>query len=88
MESRVPPSQTPKTAAGQKESKSLSLRMWVLIISAILFAVFIIQNSQEVEVKFLLVTATTPLYFALIIAGALGALIGWSLNKMRKRDRK
>lgn len=88
MESRVPPSQSPKTASGNSESKTLSLRMWVLIISAVLLAVFIIQNSQEVEVKFLLVTATTPLYFALIIAGALGALIGWSINRKRRHDRK
>ena len=45
-------------------------------VAGVLLAVLILQNSQEVEVKFLFIDTTIPLIFALLIAGALGALIG------------
>ena len=38
-----------------------------------LLLIFVIQNSQSVPVEFLFTTIDTPLFFALIVAGALGA---------------
>ena len=43
----------------------------------LLVVIFIAENSQEVEVKFLFVNTTTPLIFALLIAALLGAVIGY-----------
>ena len=43
-----------------------------------------IQNSQSVPVEFLFTTIDTPLFFALIVAGALGAVIGWAAPRVRR----
>ena len=55
----------------------------------ILAAIFILQNSQEVEVKFFFSTAQTPLIFALLFAAGLGFVIGLGLPRFRspRRDK-
>ena len=63
-------------------------RFYVLVAAAILLLIFVIQNSQEVEVKFLFTSTNTPLIFALLIAGALGALIGWAWPHVRRGRRR
>ena len=55
-----------------------------LIVAGILMAILILQNLQEVEVKFLMVNTTIPLIFALLIVGALGALVGWATPRVRR----
>ena len=45
-------------------------------IAVLLVIIFIVQNSQKVEVKFLFINTNTPLIFALLIAAILGAVIG------------
>lgn len=66
-------------------------RFYVLIVAAIVLLVFVVQNSQEVEVEFLFTSTQTPLIFALLIAGGLGALIGWAwphVRRGRRQERK
>jgi uncharacterized integral membrane protein len=64
-----------------------SWKAYALGFAAILLAILILQNSQEVEVKFLFINTTIPLIFALVIAGALGALIGWATPRVRRGGR-
>ncbi len=52
--------------------------------AALLLAILILQNLQEVEVRFLFVNTTIPLIFALLIVGALGTLIGWATPRVRR----
>jgi uncharacterized integral membrane protein len=59
-------------------------KLWVAIVVAIVLIVFVIQNSQEVKVDFLFTTTETPLIFALLIAGGLGAAIGWLAPRVRR----
>jgi uncharacterized integral membrane protein len=59
-------------------------KTYALGVAGVLLAVLIFQNSQEVEVKFLFINTTIPLIFALLIAGALGALIGWATPRVRR----
>lgn len=59
-------------------------KFWLLLTAGILFAIFVIQNTQDVEVQFLFTTTDSPLFLALIIAGALGALIGWAAPRVRR----
>jgi uncharacterized integral membrane protein len=59
-------------------------KTYALGIAALLLAILILQNAQEVEVKFLFINTTIPLIFALLIAGALGALIGWAAPRVRR----
>ncbi|UJA19550.1 LapA family protein [Thermoleophilia bacterium SCSIO 60948] len=65
---------------------SRGAQFWVGIAALVLLVVFVIQNFQEVTVDFLFTTTQTPLVIALVIAGVLGALIGWLVPRVRRRD--
>ena len=60
---------------------------WALVVAGILFLILVAQNFQEVEVDFLFIHPTAPLILALLIAGALGALIGWAAPRVRRGER-
>ena len=60
-------------------------KRWVAGIAAVALLVLIAQNSQKVEVNFFFASTETPLVFALVIAGALGVLIGWLAPRLRGR---
>lgn len=66
----------------QTESHS-RVRLYIAIAAVILAAIFILQNSQEVEVKFFFSTSETPLIFALLLAAGLGFVIGLGLPRFR-----
>lgn len=59
-------------------------RTWLLLVVGAVLVVFVALNSQEVEVKFIVGSAEMPLIFALVIAAALGALVGWALPRLRR----
>jgi uncharacterized integral membrane protein len=70
-----------RTAQG-KESRSA--KQWAAAVALALLLLFVLLNTQEVEVDFVVATATVPLIFALLIAGLLGALVGWLLPRVRR----
>jgi uncharacterized integral membrane protein len=70
----------------RKEGRGL--RFYLLVGAAVLLAVFVLQNSQDVEVRFLFTTTESPLFLALVIAGALGGLIGWAAPRVRRGSRE
>jgi uncharacterized integral membrane protein len=59
----------------------------VLAIAGVLLLILVAQNFQEVDVDFLFIHTTTPLILALVLAGGLGALIGWALPHVRRSRR-
>ena len=59
-------------------------KAYALGAAAVLLAILILQNLQEVEVRFLFINTQIPLIFALLLAGALGALIGWAAPRVRR----
>jgi uncharacterized integral membrane protein len=59
-------------------------RFYVTIAVIVLAAIFIFQNTQEVEVKFFFWTTTTGLLIALLLAAVLGFLIGLALPRLRR----
>lgn len=62
-------------------------RLWAAIAAIILVAIFILQNSKEVEVEFFFATIKAPLIFALLFATILGVAIGALLSRgSRRRD--
>ena len=66
----------------RKEGRGL--KFWLLVGAGVLFAIFVIQNSQDVKVEFLFTTTDTPLFLALLVAGGLGAVIGWAAPRVRR----
>ena len=62
-------------------------RFYLLAVAGLLLAILIVQNAQKVTVDFLFVETETPLIIALVIAGGLGALIGWALPHVRRSRR-
>jgi uncharacterized integral membrane protein len=64
-----------------------SWKQWALGIAVVLFAILVIQNTEEVNLNFLFIDFTAPLIVALLIAGALGALIGWAAPRVRRGGR-
>ncbi|MDX6651649.1 MAG: Lipopolysaccharide assembly protein domain [Solirubrobacterales bacterium] len=67
--------------------KRTSLRTWGLVAALILAIVFVVANSQRVEIDFILGKATTSLVFALLIAMLLGFAIGWLSARWRAHRR-
>lgn len=72
-------------AVQRKEGRGL--RFWILIAAVVLLLIIVLQNGQEVEIKLLFIETTAPLIIALVIAGALGALIGWAWPHVRRSRR-
>jgi uncharacterized integral membrane protein len=61
-------------------------KKWVAGIAAVALLILIVQNSQKVEVNFFFASTETPLVFALLVVGMLGALVGWLAPRVRHRD--
>ena len=62
----------------------INWRFWAVVVAAILFAIVVIQNSQEVPIDFLFVNTRMPLIFALLGIGILGFVIGWLTPIVRR----
>jgi uncharacterized integral membrane protein len=72
---------------GQAGRQGTNWKGWALLVALVLLLIFVVQNSQEVEIKFLFFGSfNTALIFALVIAALLGALIGWLAPRVRRRD--
>jgi len=65
------------------------VRLYVAAVAAVAALILIVQNSQKVEFNFFFASAETPLFFGLLIAFILGAIVGWLLPRVRgSRNRK
>ena len=62
-------------------------RFWITLVALVVSAIFILQNSQKVEVKFFFSTTNIPLIFALLLAAGLGFVIGLALPRFRRPHR-
>jgi uncharacterized integral membrane protein len=63
-------------------------RLWAFGVAALLLAIVVIQNSQDVPFDFLFVETTMPLIFGLLIAGLLGFVVGWLAPIVRRGRRE
>jgi uncharacterized integral membrane protein len=66
---------------------SRQVRLWLAGIATVAALILIIQNSQKVEFNFFFANTETPLFFGLLIAFVLGALVGWLLPRVRSHSR-
>jgi uncharacterized integral membrane protein len=59
-------------------------KQWLLIVCAVLLVLFFLLNFQQVKVHFLVATVEMPLIVALLIAAALGLVLGWAVPRLRR----
>jgi uncharacterized integral membrane protein len=77
----------PQAPVPRRQEHRTNWRMWLIAIAVLLLLILIVQNSQKVEIHFFFADTHTPLFFALLVAAILGALVGWLLPRFR-RSRK
>jgi len=75
-------------AAGpQSGEKATNWRAWAVGILVVLVIIVALQNSQQVRIDVLFVTVDAPLIVTLLVAVAIGALIGYVAPVLRRHRR-
>lgn len=69
------------------EERKTNWRAWGVGALVLLVLVVALQNSQEVRVDVLFLTVTAPLIVTLLVAVAIGALIGYVAPLVRRHRR-
>ena len=59
-------------------------KQWLLILCGVLLVLFFLLNFQSVKVHLLVATVEMPLIVALLIAAALGLVLGWAVPRLRR----
>jgi len=62
---------------------------WIVAgVAAVLLLIFAIQNSERVDVDFLVFDAQVRVVTVIVVAGALGFVVGWLLARPSRAERK
>jgi uncharacterized integral membrane protein len=69
------------------EKKPVNWRVWAVGALTALVAIVALQNSQQVQVDVLFVSTEAPLIVILLVAVAIGALIGYVAPVVRRHRR-
>jgi len=77
----------PGTDSLKPRNEGRGWKPYALGVAGVVMAILILQNLQEVEVRFITINAQIPLIFALLIVGALGTLVGWAAPRIRRGGR-
>lgn len=67
-----------------EQQKGTNWRAWIVGVLIALVAIVCLQNSQQVRVDVLFVTLDAPLIVTLLVAVAIGALIGYVTPLVRR----
>jgi uncharacterized integral membrane protein len=66
-----------------------TIAKWILLGLVVIYLVALVaDNREEVEVSFVFFHATVSLVVALVLAGVLGAFLGWGFTAMRRRHKR
>lgn len=69
------------------EKRGTNWRHWAIGVAVALLVIFVLVNTEEVKVDFLVGDTTMPLIIALLISAALGAVIGYIAPIVRRHRR-
>lgn len=74
----------------QQQKKPVNWRAWLVGILSALVLIVALQNSQEVSFDFLFASLEAPLIVVILLAAAIGVLIGYiaPLVRRHRRDEK
>jgi uncharacterized integral membrane protein len=70
-----------------KQDKQVNWRAWIVGVLVAIVVIVALQNSQQVRVDVLFVTVDAPLIVTLLVAVAIGALIGYVAPVIRRHRR-
>lgn len=70
-----------------QEKKPVNWRAWLVGVLSALVLIVALQNSQEVSFKVLFASFQAPLIVVILLAAAIGALIGYVAPVMRRHRR-
>ena len=69
------------------DTKPTNWRAWAVGVLVALVVIVALQNSQQVRIDVLFVSVNAPLIVTLLVAVAIGALIGYVAPVMRRHRR-
>jgi uncharacterized integral membrane protein len=72
---------------GRVTREGTNWRQWLLWTAVVLLAIIVLQNLQEVDVDILFLNTQAPLIVLLLVAAALGAVIGYVTPVLRRHRR-
>lgn len=72
----------------QQERKSVNWRAWLVGILSALVLIVALQNSQEVSFEVLFASFNAPLIVVILLATAIGVLIGYIAPLIRRHRRE
>ena len=76
------------SSAPQTEKSRFGVGAIASLIGVGFLLVFILQNNQSVDLDFLVWTFSWPLWFLIIVAALLGALVWFGLSVARRHRRR
>lgn len=74
----------PLSGKKRPPAKERSWRLYAAGILALIALIVVFQNTESTQVKFLFAEFNMPLFFLLIIAIGVGAIIGYLTPKVRR----
>ena len=72
----------------ERQTESSNWRAWALGVLVALVLIVALQNSQEVSVEVLFASFKAPLIVVILLAVAIGALIGYAAPVLRRHRRE
>jgi uncharacterized integral membrane protein len=85
-----PTTPPPTTTSGRSTGKTIGrgLAAALLIFVTVVLVLFVMFNTQTVDISLVFGNVDAPLVLALVIAAALGGLLVWLAGLMRRARRK
>ncbi|MGH9113240.1 MAG: hypothetical protein ACRDZN_13245 [Acidimicrobiales bacterium] len=81
-------SDVPLEDSGDGVDMRLVVRLGVAVVAVVLAALFVVQNNDTVETSFVFFDVTARVWVGLLVALALGALLGQAAEALWARRRK
>lgn len=72
----------------QQERKPINWRAWLVGVLSALVLIVALQNSQEISFDVLFASFRAPLIVVILLAAAIGALIGYIAPLVRRHRRE
>ena len=79
---------TEQPGAGAPERRGVSARAIVAVIAAVILLIFAFQNTKSIDVRFLGLRFSWPLWLYTIGAAVFGALVWSGLGVIRRHRRR